>query len=270
VFVAREKQPPICAKGLLEADQQARAIEENNALYVAMTRAADELVLSAHSRAGNKDDSWWSRLVAHAQAVTAEQTGAYIDETKQAHNAQVAIKRLPKWHARPVFANGASSAKPTAEQDERARLGQAMHQLLEWLPAKLDAAATLWRPEQLQRVQSNWQLSGEALELAHKWAGNIAKGEGAWAWQDGVVGFAGNEVDIMVGGALMRLDRLVQRRDTSEWWVLDFKSSHQPQLDDTLLRQLETYRAAVASIYQGQVVRSAFLTANGALVEPAQ
>ena len=270
VFVAREKQPPICAKGLLEADQQARAVEENNALYVAMTRAADELVLSAHSRAGNKDDSWWSRLVAHAQAVTAEQTDALIDEAKQAHNAQVAIKRLPKWHARPVFANGVPSAKPTAEQDERARLGQAMHQLLEWLPAKLDAAATLWRPEQLQRVQSNWQLSGEALELAHKWAGNIAKGEGAWAWQDGVVGFAGNEVDIMFGGALMRLDRLVQRRDTSEWWVLDFKSSHQPQLDDTLLRQLETYRAAVASIYQGQVVRSAFLTANGALVEPAQ
>ena len=270
VFVAREKQPPICAQGLLATDQQARAVEENNALYVAVTRAGDELVLSAHSRAGNKDDSWWSRLVTHAQLVTVAQTHDQTDAAAPTQKAQVAIKRLPKWHARPVFADGAASAKPTAAQEESARLGQAMHQLLEWLPAKLQATEDLWLTEQLQRVQRNWQLSAEALELARTWACNIVRGEGAWAWQDSVVGFAGNEVDIMVDGALMRLDRLVQRRDTKEWWVLDFKSSHQPQLDQTLLRQLDTYRAAVATIYHAQVVRSAFLTASGALIEPAQ
>lgn len=270
VFVARENHPPICAEGLLNADQQARAIEENNALYVAMTRAADELVFSAHSRAGNKDDSWWSRLVRCAQVATAEPTDTHIEQTKPAQSVQVPIKRLPKWHARPVFAQGPPPAKTTVEQDQRARQGQALHQLLEWLPTKLDVTADLWSPEQLQRAQRNWQLSHEAIELVHTWACNIVTGEGAWAWQDAVVGFAGNEVDIMVGGALMRLDRLVQRRDTHAWWVLDFKSSHHPQLDETLLHQLETYRAAVASIYPGQVVRAAFLTANGALIEPAQ
>jgi len=66
----------------------------------------------------------------------------------------------------------------------------------------------------------------------------------------------------------MRLDRLVLRRDTGEWWVLDFKSSLAPQHDASLLKQLHTYRTAVSSIYPDRVVRAAFLTSAGVLIEP--
>jgi ATP-dependent helicase/nuclease subunit A len=120
----------------------------------------------------------------------------------------------------------------------------------------------------LKQVASNWQLNAEQSQTAHRWALAVTQGEGAWAWDEQCVGFAGNEVEMTVAGALMRLDRLVFRRDTQQWWVLDFKSSQSPQHDAALLEQLNTYRNAVALMYPTHTVRAAFLTSVGALIEP--
>jgi ATP-dependent helicase/nuclease subunit A len=49
--------------------------------------------------------------------------------------------------------------------------------------------------------------------------------------------------------------------------VLDYKSTNQPQLQPELREQLLTYRAAVAQAQPGQVVRAAFLTPIGSLIE---
>jgi len=284
VFVAKEKSPPLCAKDLLATDQAARLVEENNALYVAMTRAESHLVLSGHSRSGNKDDSWWTRLmqtdllvmlaakpVTHVEGTETTET---IDSSGQAANVlahTVTIKHVPKWQGVPVFAEP-SAVTLTGKRDQTlalsARVGQAMHQLLEWLPVTVERSQPEWSGVQLEQVRVNWSLSASERDVAYAGACAIVQGQGAWAWQSGVVDFAGSEVDIMVQGALMRLDRLVLRRDTGEWWVLDFKSNLAPQHDASLLKQLHTYRAAVSSIYPDRVVRAAFLTPAGVLIEP--
>ena len=101
-------------------------------------------------------------------------------------------------------------------------------------------------------------------------AARILQGESAWAWDPAVVGWQGNEVELMVQGQLLRLDRLVQRKDAGHaghWWVLDHKSPHAPQDKPELVQQLRDYRAAVQAIYPGDVVKAAFLTGQGALVE---
>ena len=79
--------------------------------------------------------------------------------------------------------------------------------------------------------------------------------------------WVGNEVALVASGALVRLDRLVRRADTGEWWVLDYKSADQPQHQTSLRMQLHTYRDAVQSLYPGDVVRAAFLTGQGGLEE---
>ena len=52
-----------------------------------------------------------------------------------------------------------------------------------------------------------------------------------------------------------------------QWWVLDYKSTSQPQLQRELCEQLWTYRKAVAHAQPGRTVRAAFLTAQGTLIE---
>ncbi|MCC2635195.1 MAG: hypothetical protein K0S48_3081, partial [Ramlibacter sp.] len=75
-----------------------------------------------------------------------------------------------------------------------------------------------------------------------------------------------NEVELLAGGELLRLDRLVRRRDSGEWWVLDYKSAAHPERQPELLEQMRRYREAVAAANPGVAVRSAFLTAQGAMV----
>ena len=141
------------------------------------------------------------------------------------------------------------------------RLGEAMHRLLETAPA--DGRL---RPAQLREVERNFGLDGAALKQAEAMAQRILQGEGAWAWDATQVDWQDNEVELLAGGELLRLDRLVRRRDTGEWWVLDYKSAAQPERQPQLMEQMRRYREAVAAANEGAVVRTAFLTAQGKLV----
>ncbi len=96
-------------------------------------------------------------------------------------------------------------------------------------------------------------------------AARIRRGEGAWAWDAQAVDWAGNEVEMHHEGELLRLDRLVRRREGG-WWVLDYKSATRPEQDEELLAQLRRYRRAVAAAHPGEAVQAAFLTGQGRLV----
>nr|WP_315204869.1 hypothetical protein [uncultured Albidiferax sp.] len=101
------------------------------------------------------------------------------------------------------------------------------------------------------------------LQKVASMAAAIRAGEGAWAWNAEVVDWAGNEVALIYQGKTLRLDRLVRRKDTGAWWVLDHKSKNQPQRDAGLVEQLETYRSALLALYPGAEVEAAFLTGAG-------
>jgi ATP-dependent helicase/nuclease subunit A len=62
VFLASERTPPACAATLLAQEQAQRRREELNALYVAMTRARDTLLVSSIVPYRDAPDSWWRRL----------------------------------------------------------------------------------------------------------------------------------------------------------------------------------------------------------------
>ena len=116
-------------------------------------------------------------------------------------------------------------------------------------------------------VAREFALGDTQATLAATMAQRILEGAGAWAWQADRVDWVGNEVALVASGALVRLDRLVRRADTGEWWVLDYKSAAQPQRQQALRAQLHTYRQAVQALEPGSVVRAAFLTGQGELEE---
>jgi ATP-dependent helicase/nuclease subunit A len=135
-----------------------------------------------------------------------------------------------------------------------------MHRLLEWAPLGAQAC-----PEaQVQQAAREFGLDATQARQAAAMAQRILRGAGAWAWDAARIDWHGNEVALTVQGNVRRIDRLV-RLTTGEWWVLDYKSAAQPLVQDELLAQLRSYRAAVQSIYPGQTVKAAFLSAQGTL-----
>ena len=267
VFLASESHPPACAVPTLDAERVERQREELNALYVALTRARHTLAISSIEPYRAAERSWWQRLATLATAVVPGPQPAPVAVAATVASGIFYIKELPLApvdYAQTAIKKEAKEDQSDAAEEEdspTARLGKAMHRLLEWGDASASNTAAALREFELSPAQGV-----QAAAMAER----ILQGEGAWVWDNTVVGWQGNEVDVMVQGEALRLDRLVQRKDADNaghWWVLDYKSAHAPQNQPELMAQLRAYRAAVQAIYPDEVVKAAFLTAQGALVE---
>ena len=163
--------------------------------------------------------------------------------------------------ATKVIANIASGTEVAQADSLSARLGKAMHRLLEWGSTSTGNMQACVREFMLTPAQGL-----EAAVMAQR----ILRGQGAWSWDKDTVAWQGNEVELVFQGQLLRLDRLVQRKDADnagQWWVLDYKSAELPQNQAELVEKMHDYRAAVQAIYPQDVVRCAFLTAQGTLIE---
>lgn len=256
-FLASETRPPACNVDALAVEQAARLREELNALYVAMTRAERQLVISSVVPSGSGAMTWWQRLLPCATPLPAPHSATALNVADGA-DLRFTLRVVP----------GATEAaslewlRPAAPPgSDASRLGEAMHRLLEtWRPRAGVA------PAQLREVERLFALDAVAAQQAAAMAQRIVEGEGSWAWDAATVDWQANEVELHHGGELLRLDRLVRRRDTGEWWVLDYKSAAQPERQPELREQMRRYREAVAAAQDGAVVRSAFLTAQGRLV----
>ena len=266
IFLASESRPPACAAVTLQMEVTERQREELNALYVAITRAKHTLAISSIEPAKTPERSWWARLSPLADEVQwlAVESIDQVDGAPlvQGSPGRFHIKDLPSGPvniASPAIKNVVNPA--TGEDSDSSRIGQAMHRLLQWADAGAVNAKAAVR---------EFNLTPDQGEAAAAMAQRILGGAGAWAWDSAVVGWQGDEVELIRDGKTLRLDRLVQRRDTGEWWVLDHKSSLAPQDDPDLVEQLRNYRDAVRAIYPGHIVRAAFLTAQGRLVEPIE
>ncbi len=271
VFLVSESRPPACAAEALASEQAARAREELNALYVALTRARDTLVLSSIEPHRETTHSWWQRLYPLAAEAPAPAGGA----VPVGNTADPQLFELPELPELPASARlpatTPSAPLSVAHDTPAARLGNAMHRLLEW-----DAASPSWAAERQAAATAsvarefglNPAQTGEALAMARR----IRSGDAAWAWDGDVIAWQGNEVELVHAGQTLRLDRLVQRKDAGHaghWWVLDYKSASEPLRQSALVAQLQAYRAALQAIYPGEAVKAAFLTAAGAVVEVA-
>ncbi|HWP11121.1 MAG TPA: UvrD-helicase domain-containing protein [Ramlibacter sp.] len=259
-FIASETRPPPCSAEALEVERAARQREELNALYVAMTRARSRLVLSSVQPHAPGEPSWWQRLLPlcaalePAQGVIAAPQAVRSAERFMMRELPPVTNVTPSDVLNPV-------AKPLPDSDE-SRFGQALHRLLEaWTGGARDFAHS-----HVMRVAREFALSEAAAGEAAAMAQRILTGEGAWAWDPASVDWQANEVPLHHEGDLLRLDRLVRRTASGEWWVLDYKAAARPERQAELIAQLSRYRTAVRAACPGVPVRAAFLTGQGKLV----
>ncbi len=299
VFFTNEKDLPPSVTSLAASDQSGAAREELNALYVAMTRARQRLVLSSVTPRSVPANSWWQRLDGMAQTVEAP---VFEGASASATPATFELLELPPlsdvrlaetgstetgWantdDAKLPGAARATSAlhddaaglaaefevPPGPESSEVSRLGQAMHWLLEHTADSPQG----WRPERLAQATRLFQVNADQMARAELLARRILEGEGAWAWNAEHIIEHFNEIELVHQGQVLRMDRLVRRRagphGPEAWWVLDYKSAAKPEQDPSLLAQLARYRIAVENAYPGQLVVAAFLSADGRVVQAA-
>ncbi len=286
VYLASESKPPACVADVLAIEQAARKREELNALYVALTRTQHTLVVSSLQPHIANAGSWWQRLEAHAADAPWRAVDGQATAVESAAESIFSISVLPNLPVAPVEYNDVATNSIAESMGEDAadsldsRIGQAMHRLLERYvpPRQATQAAPAWTDAVYSSVAQEFDLDAAQLATARAMAVRILQGEGAWAWDASQLAWQGNEVGLVYRGRLLRLDRLVQRRvggvnarpggsNDGQWWVLDYKSNAQPQLQPELRAQLLEYQAAVAKAYAGHTVRAAFLTAFGTLIE---
>jgi ATP-dependent helicase/nuclease subunit A len=256
-FLASETRAPACSTDALEVEMAARQREELNALYVAMTRARNQLVISSVQPHIAAETSWWQRLAEFCEALAVPQAPLRApDAAALAGPFSLPVVPTIPIEARPSAAASAAAAAATRES----RFGEAVHRLLEFhVPG-----ATSWPAAQLLRVAREFGLDAQAAREASVMARRILTGEGSWAWDPARVDWQGNEVELLHQGELLRLDRLV--RSAGQWWVLDYKSASRPEQDPALVAKMRLYREAVANANPGAVVKAAFLTGHGKLV----
>ncbi|MDO8772868.1 MAG: UvrD-helicase domain-containing protein [Burkholderiaceae bacterium] len=316
VFLASESRPAPSVVAALDVEMAARKREELNALYVAMTRAKQQLVISSVEPYRDPGVTWWQRLqdltepchavltqpgeieTMHTQGTVRLEPAcgfrqAQPEQGLKLHKIELVVlpelknsSNLPQAGvnyaslATNLIANvglagtskgssNLSSGIALADSLE-SRIGQAMHRLLQCLPAQTQATTAndhRFEAASVKAVAQAFALSPAQADQAVAMAQRILTGEGAWSWSQAVIDWQGNEVELFSRGQLLRLDRLVRCVDTGHWWVLDYKSESQPQRKPELMAQLQAYRAAVQASQKDGVVKAAFLTGSGQMVE---
>jgi ATP-dependent helicase/nuclease subunit A len=273
-FVRNAAMPPFSLQALCAAEARAQAREELNGLYVAMTRAREWLVFSrTEPRLSAAARSWWARIEPAAEVWLPDRDEALAVAAAPAPHATVAVLPALTWRA------SASVATQGAIDGRAARLGQAVHRVLEWagqpgatlsraaLPAACQAAAAAFGlPDVMadapQRVQHFVQRVLDSPQCARFFGG------AALRW-------AGNEVSLAPASGsaaeLLRVDRLVLLHDEAAgaaptWWVLDYKLNSQPAQVLTYHAQMQSYLAAVRALQPQDEVRGAFITGMGEVV----
>jgi ATP-dependent helicase/nuclease subunit A len=249
-FLRNEAALPPSLEDAWAEHRAAAEREELNGLYVAMTRAREWLVFSRTQphRAGGC--SWWARVEPQAMAWAPEPAQA------QAAVTAVPVPVLPVLRQLPV----PQPAGGTLDE-QRARLGRAVHRVLEWGGAALqDQAAAAAREVGLAatEVPAVQALARRVLESPS--CRRFFSGPG--------IHWAGNEVPLAWQGQSLRVDRLVALDEGTgtTWWVLDYKLSQEPAGQPALRQQLAQYVAAVRALQPGEAVQGAFVTGAGALI----
>ena len=227
-----------------------------------MTRARERLVFSRTPPSkSSPTPSWWSRVEALAP----------LWQPREVAAAQAAVGTMVSVTVLPTLVRSAPPVQARTDSEDRiddssARLGQAVHRLLEW--ATRAPVPAINRAALAQAAAAEFALDDAAAVLAI--AARVLDSPHCARFLSGPsLRWAGNEVPLAGAGQVQRIDRLVQLDDggASVWWVLDYKLASDPLADPALVAQLGAYRDAVRALQPGDAVRAAFITGQGEVVE---
>jgi ATP-dependent helicase/nuclease subunit A len=265
-FLRSESQVPPSLVAMWAVEAQAAQREEINALYVAMSRAREWLVFSRTEpwRASPGRAAWWSRIEGQAQpwADAAPATAVCMPGA----TAWVPVLPLLVQQAQAPRATPSAPAHDAAA----ARLGQAVHRLLEWAGRPGAPLAAGEMPAAARAAAAALSLSGEAARRVQALAEQVLRSPACARFFGGpALRWAGNEVPIAAGGEALRIDRLVLLDEGAGpcWWVLDYKLQHDPAQVAAYREQLGGYVQALRALQPGDAVRGAFITAQGEVIE---
>jgi ATP-dependent helicase/nuclease subunit A len=300
----RPHDPPVLAwarKSLEDADavasaraeaREAQAGEHRRLLYVAMTRAAQRLIVAGHENSKRRPSDCWYDLIRSGLAYTLVEAPAPfrgggtilrygeglsaegIDDTAPAG----ALDSLPGW----LVANAApetvatplnpSRAGGVGRGDrERALEGRLAHVLLEMLPN----LPPQWRPDAATNYLDPWGSAlAESVRVAL--ASKVLKAIGAP--ELGPIFGPGSRSEVALAGVLSRpgrpdlaysgrLDRLVATEQGV--LIVDFKLGEKPDRPaEAHVAQLALYRAALQALYRGTTIRAALVYLDGPRLAP--
>jgi ATP-dependent helicase/nuclease subunit A len=269
-FVHSEQRLAPSLADVWQVEGEAQAREALNGLYVAMTRAREWLVFSRtepYSRASAAARPWWARIEAVAQAWAPPPAPV-------AHAGQGAtlVSMLPVWAA-PADKGVTAADLPLDPLRDvgAARLGRAVHRLLEWAagPAAAVTRADLAAAARSAATQLGLPLA-QASRVA-RMAQAVLDSPACGPFFDGpALRWAGNEVPVAWQGQVLRIDRLVALQSgpsgPATWWVLDYKLHTNPDDEPDYREQMARYVAAVSALQPGEPVRAAFITGQGRLL----
>jgi ATP-dependent helicase/nuclease subunit A len=261
-FVYSESRCPTSLRGVLQEELRAREREELNGLYVALTRAKRQLVVSAtEPYLPPNGPTWWSRLAAVAVDGGDAALEAAATRTAPTASPPIVVRELPVWHT-PEAAPG---VRERAVDADAARLGRAIHRALEWAGAPGAATVDETTAAAAREFDANVAAvrAVVAAVLGHAETARFFAGPG--------LRWSGNEVSVADAGEILRIDRLVllDEADGPAWWVLDYKLSLAPDALEPYRRQLLRYREVVQAAQPGDRVRCAFVTGQGRVIEVA-
>lgn len=258
-FIRSAKRVPASLTDLLAREQEAEAREEINALYVAMTRARQWLILSrTESGKTSSSRSWWTRTQALAEPWTPDPAPALgLGEGVM----------LADWPS--ALGPASAAAAPGADDLRAARLGQAVHRVLEWAAQASEVPAGDGLSALAAAAAAAFQLSERDLAAVNQIASAVLQSPQCQPFFERTqLQWAGNEVPVAWQGQILRLDRLVLKHQEGQpvWWVLDYKLQARPDAVGAYREQLATYVAAVKVLQPDDEVRGAFITGQGRLI----
>ncbi len=243
-------------ESLFQQEENFRLQENWNLLYVAATRAKALLIVSGvHSgkdNAGVVAGSWYEKLL-HADVFVPEVMTS--ESTLPEPAFTLALFNPP---ALPPAVR-----KTGQEETELTREGSLLHLLMERL-----TASNSW-PVQVPAVRAVAQWLGCSIEQSAavcEQAVHILSSTALQKFFDpDRFEFARNEMEIIVDGELIRLDRVVMFSDAL--WILDYKRNYFEFQHADYQAQLDQYRQACQRLFPGVQIRCALITVDGKLWE---
>ena len=268
-----------------EARRRAEAGEHRRLLYVAMTRAAERLIVAGYETLKRRPDGCWYDLVAEGLANVADDAPAFWDERAVVRRfgeplvadgggeaAPAATAPLPGWLTAPAPPEPAvawlrpSEAVAVHQASGRRLEGLLAHALLQLLPAV----------EPARRAEaSQAYLSAHGVALSHErrttLADKVLATLGSPELQ--LLFGPGSRAEVPFAGALKRMSRsdlpVLGRLDrlvvTDESVIIaDFKLGPAPsRLKASHVAQLAVYRAALEPCYPSRRIEAALVYLDG-------
>lgn len=293
VAMSQEAGHAPCLALAKEEKQQTLLNEYQRLLYVAMTRARDELhIFGVESKRGKLSPSCWYETLKD----TLEHSGAeWCDGVLQLHQKSairavaavptppVATATLPSWvrGAAPVVTQRQSALSPTrlgghavaspyataAAEDVRSR-GVILHRVLELVSPKMEVSIVRAVIDKLAHEYSPPERDALTQQVQHLLQ------HAAWIWTSpslaemsvaGSLAIDGTSVPI-VG----QIDRLIETPEA--WVILDYKTGrHVPSSVEEIPRhyaiQMKAYHAIISERYKDKPVRVALLWTHTATLQ---